>query len=94
MNFYKIEKPTYTLIAANNAQEAYGLYKDIVATEDEDVSIHNFNQVTERCAIAYYSRIVTPRNPNGKNVYDIAREIEESFNISEPQILAVGGIIL
>jgi hypothetical protein len=86
MKYYETEEPFYSLIVANNTNEALDLFRQMYGDNDDP---EKFNELTREEAL---HRIASSKTEDGDNL--TYEEVKEDLDAKVPTMLLVDGDIL
>lgn len=86
MKYYETKEPFYSLIVANNAEEAKKIYREMYGDNDDP---EKFNELSREESL---HRIASAKTEDGDNL--TSEEVKEDLKAKAPTMLLVDGDIL
>lgn len=86
MKYFETKEPYYSLIVANNAEEAKKIYREMYGDNDDP---EKFNELIREEAL---HRIASSKTEDGDNL--TCEEVKEDLDAKVPTMLLVDGDIL
>jgi hypothetical protein len=86
MKYFETKEPYYSLIVANNAEEAKKIYREMYGDNDDP---EKFNELSREEAL---HRIASSKTEDGDNL--TCEEVKEDLDAKVPTMLLVDGDIL
>ncbi|MDE3301586.1 hypothetical protein [Lacticaseibacillus rhamnosus] len=86
MKYFETKEPYYSLIVANNAEEAKKIYREMYGDQDDP---EQFNELSREEAL---HRIASSKKEDGDNL--TCEEVKEDLDAKAPTMLLVDGDIL
>lgn len=86
MKYFETKEPYYSLIVANNAEEAKKIYREMYGDNDDP---EKFNELIREEAL---HRIASSKTEDGDNL--TCEEVKEDLKAKAPTMLLVDGDIL